>query len=145
MWRIFKLFTLVLCLTWVTLIGCKKKSTETEIKITVTLVNEEKEAGRCVVLWIQQDDKGSPVPEGIYHARMTAGDFQGEDEFQILSNASHVPSPCDSSYRGVSGGQLPQSFSISVNSNTYALADTICIYYDLPVSSTVTVRVESAN
>jgi len=108
-------------------------------------VNEEKEAGRCVVLWAQQDDEGNTVPEGSYHARMIAGDFQGEDEFQILSNASHMPSPCDSSNCGVGGGQLPQSFSISVNSNTYARSDTVCIYYDLPVSSTVTVRVESAN
>ncbi len=145
MWKLSKVITLILCLTSVALISCKKKSAEPETNLTVTLVAEEKEAGRCVVLWAQRDDGGNPVPEGRYRVSMVADDFRGVDEFQISVSASHTPSPYDSSSCDIGGGQLPQSFAISANAMIYAPADTVCIYYDLPASCVVLIKVERIN
>ncbi|MDH4222584.1 MAG: hypothetical protein OEV55_03485 [candidate division Zixibacteria bacterium] len=142
MCKLFKLLTVSLCIALVFIIDCKKKTTEPENRLQIILVNEEKEAGRCVVLWEQLDDEGDQVTDGRYRAQIVADGFQGVDEFQILTGNAQAPAACDSTYCEADGGQLPQSFSISVDRYIYAPHDTVCIYFDLPAASSVQIKIE---
>ncbi|MFQ5638520.1 MAG: FlgD immunoglobulin-like domain containing protein [bacterium] len=49
-----------------------------------TLVDEQKGAGRYVVEWNAQNDKGEPVSTGIYIYRLTAGDFHKTNRMVFL-------------------------------------------------------------
>ena len=119
--------------------GCDR-STDSDAGVVITLIDEQLDDGRCIIMWPQTNQQGNQVPAGSYIVRMIIGGYKWSDEFDILAGAEHVPSPCESSY--CDPDVSPYAFNIFVNADTYAVCDTVCITYDLPVTAAVVIQVE---
>lgn len=91
-------------------------------------------AGIYQISWLQIDSNGIQIDTGIYTVKLSTGSFSDKEElfinFNISDNYTHVPLPAD--INSSDPQPLPVNYSISVNSNTYSLGDTVLVTYELP-------------
>lgn len=124
--NIFVQFILLLIL-----IGCSQ-SNEPEKPTIINVLNEnQKQAGKYVVAWYQVDNNGHKVTAGNYNVQIETKKMHRNvwnAYFVISSTSTHVPAISDINL----GTEKPQSYYLDVNSSTYAIGDTVFIYFNLP-------------
>ena len=96
----------------------------------ITLIDSNLNVGMHSFLWDQHDNDGDFVGTGKYSAKIASGSFTSSAEFSISSSAESVPVPPDSS-----AIKFATSNSLQTNSDTYAIGDTICIYFPIAEAS----------
>ena len=123
------------------LIACSAstKSRESEQHIIINIINENQQSpGIYNAFWPQTNANGEKVSDGKYIAHLITDSVIDENglsiSFDVSGTALHVPLPVGSVNDDTTTQSLPTNFSISVNSATYALGDTIMIIYKLPIS-----------
>lgn len=126
-------------LAFIVLFGLLLITCSSDSARTFTLLDDTFPAGRFVYMW-DQFDGNEYVPAGLYRVLMQAGDFEESVNFRISADNVHVLAECDSSGT-TGGGQLPTQFALTLNITEYAPQDTICLYYDLPISANVQILI----
>ncbi|MFA7419828.1 MAG: hypothetical protein WCZ90_09095 [Melioribacteraceae bacterium] len=113
------------------LIGCSHTN-EPENPTIINVLNEsQKQAGKYVVAWYQIDNNSQKVTAGNYNVQIETKNMKRNvwnAYFTISSTAKHIPAISNI----VDKTEKPKSYFLDVNSSTYALGDTVLIYFDLP-------------
>jgi len=117
-------------------IHCSKiTDPEPEPESIVSLLNSEIPKGKHTIMWDQKDKDKNQVSDGNYRAVLGFENYNKYADFNISSQNDHVPIP-----KGIV--IFPHLAPISVNSETYATGDTVCIYFNLDDKQYVELSIE---
>jgi hypothetical protein len=118
--------------------SCSDDSGTEPVKLSYGIKNAQLKAGYYCVCWNQKDQKGKQVDPGGYLVQMTASNYHATIDFTINGNSASIAAPicCDTATVGAlkPTGEIPDVFSLSINSRSYSTGDSIAVDFALPVS-----------